>query len=66
MHQQGFSLIEALASLLLLTTLALSLMQQQGYSKQVLKHLILRVHAFQFQERKYERLYHYFSLGKMA
>lgn len=39
---KGFSLIEVLVSLLLVSTVALSLLKQQWQSRQLLDHLILR------------------------
>lgn len=41
-QQQGFSLVEVLASLLLVTLIALFLLQQQWQSKQLLKQIIWR------------------------
>ena len=41
-QQEGFSLIEVLASLLLVTMIALFLLQQQWQSKQLLRQLIWR------------------------
>jgi Tfp pilus assembly protein PilV len=40
-HQKGFSLIDVLVSLFMLTTLILSLLQQQWQSRQLLHQLIL-------------------------
>jgi prepilin-type N-terminal cleavage/methylation domain-containing protein len=41
-QQKGFSLIEVLVSLMLVTVIALSLVQQQWQSRQVLTQLTLR------------------------
>ncbi|MFT4059962.1 MAG: prepilin-type N-terminal cleavage/methylation domain-containing protein [Legionella sp.] len=46
-QQKGFSLIEVLVSLLLVTAIALSLIQQQWHSKQVLTQLTLRTQSLQ-------------------
>lgn len=50
-QQRGFSLVEMLASLLLVTTLALSLLQQQGQNRQLLHQLILREQGAQFLDQ---------------
>ncbi|MGC1182026.1 type IV pilus modification PilV family protein [Legionella sp.] len=55
-QQKGFSLVEVLASLLLVTTLALSLVQQQWQSRQLLDQLIIREHASQFLDQIDETL----------
>lgn len=47
-QQKGFSLTEVLTSLLLVTTLALVLLQQQLHNRQLLKQLILRAENTQF------------------
>jgi prepilin peptidase dependent protein C len=54
--QKGFSLVEVLASLLLVTTLALSLLQQQWQSKQLLNQLILRAQGSHFLDQFEESL----------
>jgi prepilin peptidase dependent protein C len=56
-QQKGFSLVEVLASLLLVTTLALSLVQQQWQSKQLLKQLILREQGSQVLDQVDEALF---------
>lgn len=55
-QQKGFSLIEVLASLLLVTTLSLSLVQQQWQSKQVLTQLLLREQGSQVLDQIDEAL----------
>ena len=54
--QKGFSLTEVLVSLLVVTTLALTLLQQRGQSKQVLNQLILQMQASQFLDQVEETL----------
>ncbi|KTC79963.1 prepilin-type N-terminal cleavage/methylation domain-containing protein [Legionella cherrii] len=54
--QKGFSLTEVLVSLLLVTTLALTLLQQRGQSKQLLNQLVLRMQASQFLDQIEESL----------
>lgn len=44
-QQKGFSLIEVLLSLLLVTTLAIALIQQQSQSKYLLNQLLIRTQA---------------------
>lgn len=44
-QQKGFSLIEVLAALLLVTTLVLSLVQQHSQSRQLLTRLVLHEHS---------------------
>lgn len=44
-QQKGFSLIEVLLSLLIVTTLALALVQQQSQSKYILNQLAIRTQA---------------------
>ncbi|KTD60380.1 hypothetical protein Lsai_0130 [Legionella sainthelensi] len=44
-QQKGFSLIEVLLSLLMVTTLALALVQQQSQSKYMLNQLVIRTQA---------------------
>lgn len=55
-QQKGFSLVEVLASLLLVTTAALFLLQQQSQSKQLLSQLILREQGFQSLNQMNEAL----------
>ncbi|WP_392536860.1 prepilin-type N-terminal cleavage/methylation domain-containing protein [Legionella sp. 227] len=54
--QKGFSLTEVLVSLLLVTTLALTLLQQRGQSIQLLNQLVLRMQASQFLDQIEETL----------
>lgn len=49
-QQKGFSLVEVLVSLLIMTTLVLSLIQQQWQAEQLLNQLILREQDAQFDE----------------
>lgn len=56
-QQKGFSLVEVLASLLLVTTVALSLLQQQWQSRQLLKQLILREQGSQVLDQIDETLF---------
>ncbi|ARB91494.1 prepilin-type N-terminal cleavage/methylation domain-containing protein [Legionella longbeachae] len=44
-QQKGFSLIEVLLSLLLVTTLAIALIEQQSQSKYLLNQLLIRTQA---------------------
>ncbi len=55
-QQKGFSLTEVLASLLLVSTLALALLQQQWQSKQLLNQLVLRIQGTQFLDQIEEAL----------
>jgi prepilin peptidase dependent protein C len=55
-QQKGFSLTEVLTSLLLVTTLALSLMQQQWHSKYLLNQLVLRSQNIQLRDQIEETL----------
>ncbi|MGL5742536.1 MAG: prepilin-type N-terminal cleavage/methylation domain-containing protein [Legionella sp.] len=55
-QQKGFSLTEVLASLLLVTTLTLSLLQHQWQSKQLLNKLVLRTHGTQYLDQAEEHL----------
>ncbi|WP_133135648.1 PilW family protein [Legionella rowbothamii] len=50
-QQKGFSLVEVLASLLLVTMVALSLLQQQWQSRQLLKQLIWQEQSSQFLDQ---------------
>ncbi len=54
--QKGFSLTEVLVSLLLVTTLALALLQQQSQSKQLLNQLVFRSQGSQFLDQIEETL----------
>lgn len=53
-QQKGFSLVEVLASLLLVTSLALSLVQQQLQSRQLLNQLVVREQGAHFLDQVYE------------
>lgn len=55
-QQKGFSLVEVLASLLVLTTLALSLLQQQFQSKQLITQIIIRQQGSQLLDQLDERI----------
>ncbi len=55
-YQKGFSLLEVLLSLVLLTTLSLVLLNQQSYSRQWLTQLELRAKASQFLDQIDESL----------
>lgn len=55
-QQNGFSFVEVLASLLLVTTLALSLLQQQWQNQQLLNQLILREQGSEFLDQIDETL----------
>lgn len=54
--QKGFSLLEVLLSLILLTALSLLLLKQQGFSRQWLIQLELRANASQFLDQIDESL----------
>ncbi len=56
-QQKGFSLIEVLVSLMLVTTLALALLQQQCHTKLLIKQLTLRAGASQLLDQVDESLY---------
>lgn len=53
----GFSLIEVLVSLMLVTTLGLSLLTQQGQLRQLLTQTAMRAKASQFLDQVDESLY---------
>ncbi len=55
-QQKGFSLVEVLASLLLVTMVALSLLQQQWQSRQLLQQLIGHEQSSQFLDQVDEAL----------
>ncbi|KTC83475.1 prepilin-type N-terminal cleavage/methylation domain-containing protein [Legionella cincinnatiensis] len=55
-QQKGFSLIEVLLSLLLVTTLALALLQQQSQSKYMLNQLMKRIQATHYLDQIEETL----------
>lgn len=54
--QKGFSLTEVLVSLFLVSTLALTLLQQQWQNKQLVNQLVLRMQASQFLDEIEETL----------
>ena len=56
-QQKGFSLIEVLVSLMLLTTLGVALLEQQGQTRQLLTQLALRTKASQFLDQVDESLF---------
>ncbi|MDR3501471.1 MAG: prepilin-type N-terminal cleavage/methylation domain-containing protein [Legionella sp.] len=56
-QQKGFSLVEVLVSLWLVTMVALFLLQQQWQSKQLLKQLIWREQSAQFLDQIDEALF---------
>ncbi|KTD65435.1 prepilin-type N-terminal cleavage/methylation domain-containing protein [Legionella shakespearei] len=56
-QQKGFSLIEVLASLMLATTLALALTQQQWHTRLLIKQLLARTKASAFLDQINESLY---------
>ena len=56
-QQKGFSLIEVLVSLMLVTTVGLALLEQQGQTKQRLTQLVLRANASQFLDHVDESLF---------
>lgn len=55
-QQKGFSLVEVLASLLLVTVVALSLLQQQWQSRLLLDQLVLREQGTQLLDQLDETL----------
>lgn len=55
-QQKGFSLVEVLLSLLLVTTLALTLLQQQEQSKYMLNQLVIRTQATHYLNQIEETL----------
>lgn len=56
-QQKGFSLIEVLVSLMLATTLALALTQQQWHTRLLIKQLLARTQASAFLDQINESLY---------
>ncbi|CEG57564.1 type IV pilus modification PilV family protein [Legionella fallonii] len=56
-YQKGFSLFEVLLSLILLTTVSLGLLTQQGLTRQWLTQLELQVQASQFLDQIDESLF---------
>lgn len=56
-QQKGFSLIEVLVSLMLATTLALALTQQQWHDRLLIKQLLARTQASAFLDQINESLY---------
>ena len=55
-HQEGFSLLEVLLSLILVSTVALTLLEQQLQNKQFLKQIILRASTSQSLDKFKENL----------
>jgi len=55
-QQKGFSFVEVLLSLLLVTTVATALLQQQWQSKQLLTQLVLQSEASQAHDQIKEDL----------
>lgn len=55
-QQKGFSLIEVLTSLLLVTTLAITLLQQQSQSKFLLNQLLIRIQATHYLDHVEETI----------
>ncbi|BCA96301.1 prepilin-type N-terminal cleavage/methylation domain-containing protein [Legionella antarctica] len=56
-HQKGFSLVEVLISLMLVTTMGLALLAQQAQTGQLLTQLGLRAKASQFLDQIDESLF---------
>lgn len=56
-RQKGFSLFEVLVCLMLVSTMALVLVQQQGRTRQLLSQLVLYARASQFLDTIDEYLY---------
>lgn len=56
-HLKGFSLIEVLVSLMLVTTIALALLQQHWNIRQFINQLIAHAEALQIIDRVTESLY---------
>ncbi|KTD43704.1 type IV pilus modification PilV family protein [Legionella quateirensis] len=54
---KGFSLIEVLVSLMLVTTIALALLQQQWKTRQFINQLVLHAGASQFLDLVSESVY---------
>ena len=54
---KGFSLIEVLVSLMLVTTIALALLQQQWNTRQLINQLVLHAGAVQFLDLVSESVY---------
>jgi prepilin peptidase dependent protein C len=52
---QGFSLIEVLLSLLLVSTIALTLLEKHLQSKQLLNQIANRIHAMHAAREAHER-----------
>lgn len=55
-QQKGYSLIEVLVSLMLVSTVALALLEQQWQIRHLLNQLVLRAGASQFLDQIDERL----------
>lgn len=56
-QQQGFSLTEVLVSLMLVSTVALALLEQQLQTRQLLAKLVLHVTKSQYLDQVDERLF---------
>lgn len=56
-QQKGFSLIEVLVSLMLVTTLGLALLEQRGQTNQLITQLVLRANASRFLDQVDESLW---------
>jgi prepilin peptidase dependent protein C len=56
-NQKGFSLIEIFISLMLVTTIGLTLLEQQTQTRQLLAQLMLRAKASQFLDQVDESLF---------
>lgn len=56
-QQKGFSLIEVLVSLMLMTTVALTLLYQQGDMQHMLHRMELQLNALQQQDQANEELH---------
>lgn len=61
-QQKGFSLIEVLVSLFLVSTIALALLQQQWQARVLAHHLEERTKTLHLQDEKSEALYVYRSV----
>jgi prepilin peptidase dependent protein C len=57
LHKKGFSLLEVLVSLFLMSTIAFSLIQLQCHAKQLLSQFISHVNVLQYREEASELFY---------
>ncbi|KGP62391.1 hypothetical protein EP47_13240 [Legionella norrlandica] len=55
--QKGLTLVEVLVSLMLVTTVALMLVEQQGKTKELIRQLSWKAHASQLLDQVDESLY---------